>query len=118
MGKGTTLKGRSDADLVVFLSHLRSFQEQFDRRKEFIQEIRRHLEACQEIYKFAVTFEVQNPRRDNPRALSFVLRSPLLHSDVEFDVLPAFDVLGECPKHEASQPLSSVRAPFSLFLNS
>lgn len=101
-GKGTTLRGRSDADLVVFLSHLGSFQEQFKRRKEFIQEIRRQLEACQEIYKFAVTFEVQNPRWDNPRALSFVLRSPLLHGDVEFDVLPAFDVLGQVPRSYSS----------------
>ncbi|XP_039724125.1 2'-5'-oligoadenylate synthase 1-like isoform X1 [Pteropus medius] len=97
-GKGTTLRGRSDADLVVFLSHLRSFQEQFDRRGEFIREIRRQLEACQKTCTFAVEFEVRNTTWDNPRALGFVLRSPLLHSGVEFDVLPAFDVLGQVPR--------------------
>ena len=37
-------------------------------------------------------FEVQ--KQQNPRALSFVLRSP--NQAVEFDVLPAFDALGEC----------------------
>ena len=99
-GKGTTLRGRSDADLVVFLSHLRSFQDQFSRRKEFIEEIRRQLEACQreKADKFAVKFEVQNPRWSNPRTLSFVLSSPSLHGDVEFDVLPAFDALDQVPR--------------------
>ncbi|XP_036210169.1 2'-5'-oligoadenylate synthase 1 isoform X2 [Myotis myotis] len=46
-GKGTALRDRSDADLVVFLSPLTSFQEQFERRGEFIQETRTQLEACQ-----------------------------------------------------------------------
>ena len=41
-------------------------------------------------------FEVQKRQWDNPRALSFVLRSPKLDQEVEFDVLPAFDALGEC----------------------
>ena len=41
-------------------------------------------------------FEVQKQQWDNPRALSFVLRSPKLDQEVEFDVLPAFDALGEC----------------------
>nr|XP_019589691.1 PREDICTED: 2'-5'-oligoadenylate synthase 1 isoform X1 [Rhinolophus sinicus] len=94
-GKGTTLRGRSDADLVVFLSPLRSFQEQFDRRGEFIQEIRKQLEACQREETFAVEFEVQNHRWTNPRALGFVLKSPTIRDGVEFDVLPAFDVLAD-----------------------
>ncbi|KAF6278230.1 2'-5'-oligoadenylate synthetase 1 [Rhinolophus ferrumequinum] len=94
-GKGTTLRGRSDADLVVFLSHLRSFREQFDRRGEFIQEIRKQLEACQRDKRFAIEFEVQNHGWANPRALSFVLKSPKINDGVEFDVLPAFDVLGQ-----------------------
>nr|ACJ13107.1 2',5'-oligoadenylate synthetase 1 [Pongo abelii] len=46
-GKGTALRGRSDADLVVFLSPLTTFQDQLNRRGEFIQEIRKQLEACQ-----------------------------------------------------------------------
>uniref|UniRef100_A0AC11EKA6 Uncharacterized protein n=1 Tax=Ovis aries TaxID=9940 RepID=A0AC11EKA6_SHEEP len=91
-GKGTTLRGRSDADLVVFLTNLTSFREHFERRGEFIEEIGRQLEACQREERFEVQFEVQ--KQQNPRALSFVLRSP--NQAVEFDVLPAFDALGEC----------------------
>ncbi|XP_030794959.1 2'-5'-oligoadenylate synthase 1 isoform X2 [Rhinopithecus roxellana] len=95
-GKGTSLRGRSDADLVVFLSPLTTFQDQLNRRGEFIQEIRKQLEACQRETVFSVKFEVQAPRRDNPRrALSFVLSSPQLGEGVEFDVLPAFDALGQ-----------------------
>nr|AKH04303.1 oligoadenylate synthetase 1 [Lophocebus aterrimus] len=94
-GKGTSLRGRSDADLVVFLSPLTTFQDQLNRRGEFIQEIRKQLEACQRERAFSVKFEVQAPRRDNPRALSFVLSSPQLREGVEFDVLPAFDALGQ-----------------------
>lgn len=94
-GKGTSLRGRSDADLVVFLSPLTTFQDQLNRRGEFIQEIRKQLKACQRERAFSVKFEVQAPRWDNPRALSFVLSSPQLGEGVEFDVLPAFDALGE-----------------------
>ncbi|XP_055091923.1 2'-5'-oligoadenylate synthase 1 isoform X2 [Symphalangus syndactylus] len=94
-GKGTALRGRSDADLVVFLSPLTTFQDQLNRRGEFIQEIRRQLEACQRERAFFVKFEVQAPRWDNPRALSFVLSSLQLGEGVEFDVLPAFDALGQ-----------------------
>uniref|UniRef100_A0AC11D016 Uncharacterized protein n=1 Tax=Ovis aries TaxID=9940 RepID=A0AC11D016_SHEEP len=79
--KGTTLRGRSDADLVVFLTNLKSFREQLQRRGQFIEEIRIQLEACQREERFEVEFEVQ--KQQNPRALSF------------FDVLPAFDALGE-----------------------
>ncbi|EPQ11573.1 2'-5'-oligoadenylate synthase 1 [Myotis brandtii] len=92
-GKGTTLRGRSDADLVVFLGELRSFQEQLDRRGEFIWEIIRQLEAFQR--ETGVEFEIRKPRWEKPRALSFVFRSPWLDEEVEFDVLPAFDILGQ-----------------------
>ncbi|XP_054447802.1 2'-5'-oligoadenylate synthase 1-like [Pteronotus mesoamericanus] len=95
-GKGTTLRGRSDADLVVFLSSLGSFQEQFDRRAEFIQEIRRQLERCQ--IEKGVQFEIKGTPWSNPRVLGFVLKSPWLGEGVEFDVLPAFDALGQVPK--------------------
>uniref|UniRef100_H9GZX8 2'-5' oligoadenylate synthase n=1 Tax=Equus caballus TaxID=9796 RepID=H9GZX8_HORSE len=94
-GKGTTLRGRSDADLVVFLDYLTSFREQFERRAEFIEEIRRQLKACQREKRFDVEFEVQGQQWARPRALSFVLTSPQLNEGVEFDVLPAFDVLGQ-----------------------
>lgn len=92
-GKGTTLRGRSDADLVVFLSQLRSFQEQLDRRGEFIGEIRRQLVAYQR--ETGVQFDIQDSSWQNPRALTFTFSSPWLGERVEFDVLPAFDVLGQ-----------------------
>lgn len=92
-GKGTTLRGRSDADLVVFLSQLKSFQEQLERRGEFIQEIREQLQACQR--ETGMRFQILGSRWQNPRVLSFVFTSPALNDSVEFDVLPAFDVLGQ-----------------------
>ncbi|XP_058896554.1 2'-5'-oligoadenylate synthase 1-like isoform X1 [Kogia breviceps] len=103
-GKGTTLRGRSDADLVVFLTNLKSFQEQLQHRGEFIKEIRRQLETCQREETFEVKFEVQKQQWENPRALSFVLRSPWLHEWVEFDVLPAFDALGQLTKGYRPDP--------------
>ncbi|XP_043757620.1 2'-5'-oligoadenylate synthase 1-like isoform X2 [Cervus elaphus] len=103
-GKGTTLRGRSDADLVVFFTNLTSFQEQLERRGEFIEEIRRQLEACQREETFEVKFEVQKRRWENPRVLSFVLRSPKLNQAVEFDVLPAFDALGQLTKGYRPDP--------------
>uniref|UniRef100_A0A452FBH8 2'-5' oligoadenylate synthase n=1 Tax=Capra hircus TaxID=9925 RepID=A0A452FBH8_CAPHI len=101
-GKGTTLRGRSDADLVVFLTNLKSFREQLQRRGQFIEEIRIQLEACQREERFKVEFEVQ--KQQNPRALSFVLRSPKLNQAVEFDVLPAFDALGQLTKDYRPDP--------------
>ncbi|XP_061024871.1 2'-5'-oligoadenylate synthase 1-like isoform X1 [Eubalaena glacialis] len=99
-GKGTTLKGLSDADLVIFVTSLTSFREQLQHRRRFIEEIRKQLEACQREEIFEVVFEVQKRQRKKPRALSFVLRSPRLLQGVKFDVLPAFDALCE---HSQSQ---------------
>ncbi|EFB18116.1 hypothetical protein PANDA_014750, partial [Ailuropoda melanoleuca] len=92
-GKGTSLRGQSDADLVVFLNNLGSFQDQLDNRGTFIWEIKRQLEACQREEIFEVEFEVGSLQWQKPRALSFTLMHPHLHEGVEFDVLPAFDVL-------------------------
>lgn len=94
-GKGTALKGRSDADLVVFLSNLSSFEDQLNLRGEFIREIREQLYALQCEGYIRVRFEVQSSRWPNPRALSFTLSSPRLQQEVQFDVLPAYDVLGQ-----------------------
>ncbi|XP_054568545.1 2'-5'-oligoadenylate synthase 1 isoform X1 [Eptesicus fuscus] len=103
-GKGTALKDKSDADLVVFLSPFTSFWEQFRRREEFIREIRRQLEACQKQKRFTVTFEVQKPGLQNPRALGFTLKRPCSQAAVEFDVLPAYDVLGQVTEHYRPHP--------------
>ncbi|XP_004410437.1 PREDICTED: 2'-5'-oligoadenylate synthase 1 [Odobenus rosmarus divergens] len=94
-GKGTSLRGRSDADLVVFLSNLRSFEEQLHKRGQFIWEIKRQLEACQIEETFEVQFELGSLQPEKPRALSFLLQNRSLGEGVEFDVLPAFDVLGQ-----------------------
>uniref|UniRef100_A0A8C9Q501 2'-5' oligoadenylate synthase n=1 Tax=Spermophilus dauricus TaxID=99837 RepID=A0A8C9Q501_SPEDA len=102
-GKGTTLRGRSDADLVVFLENLTSFEDQLQRRGEFITEIKKQLEACPK-EKFDVKFRIQNPRWPNPRVLSFVLSSSDLSEEVEFDVLPAFDALGHLTKGYRPSP--------------
>ncbi|XP_076417412.1 2'-5'-oligoadenylate synthase 3 isoform X3 [Peromyscus maniculatus bairdii] len=92
--KGTALRGRSDADLVVFLSCFSEFSKQGSHRAEIISEIRAQLEACQQEQKFDVKFEISN--RKNPRVLSFSLASQtLLDQSVDFDVLPAFDALGQ-----------------------
>ncbi|XP_058995426.1 2'-5'-oligoadenylate synthase 1 isoform X1 [Mustela lutreola] len=103
-GKGTSLRGRSDADLVVFLSNLGSFQEQLDKRGEFIREIKRQLEACQRKEIFKVRFEVGSLQWEKPRALSFWLKHPYLPEEVEFDVLPAFDVLGQWTNNGQPNP--------------
>ncbi|XP_027240653.1 2'-5'-oligoadenylate synthase 1A isoform X1 [Cricetulus griseus] len=94
-GKGTALKGRSDADLVVFLNNLTSFEDQLKRRGEFIQEIKKQLYELQHRSHIKVKFEVQSSKQSNLRALSFKLSSYQLQQEVEFDVLPAYDVLGQ-----------------------
>lgn len=91
---------------MVFLSNLTSFQEQLDNRGTFILEIKKQLEACQEAEIFDVQFEVRSLQWSKPRALSFVLRSPQLREGVEFDVLPAFDVLGELSRATGFPPVS------------
>ncbi|XP_059105741.1 2'-5'-oligoadenylate synthase 1A-like [Peromyscus eremicus] len=93
-GKGTALKGKSDADLVVFLNNLTCFEDQLNLRGEFIQEIKNQLYKLQRERPTGVRFEVQSSPWSNPRVLSFKLSSPQLQQEVEFDVLPAYDVLG------------------------
>nr|XP_033811899.1 2'-5'-oligoadenylate synthase 3-like [Geotrypetes seraphini] len=91
-GKGTTLKGRSDADLVVFLNCFKEYRDQENNRKEIIEQIRRKLETYTEDKDFTVTIE--NSKWSNPRVLSFQLKLPNYEDVVECDVLPAYDALG------------------------
>jgi len=112
-GKGTTLKGKSDADLVVFLNNLTSFEDQLNRRGEFIKEIKKQLYEVQRERHFGVKFEVQSSWWPNPRALSFKLSAPHLQQEVEFDVLPAYDVLGKPACQRASaQPCACLLPHF------
>uniref|UniRef100_A0ACB8FZC4 Uncharacterized protein n=3 Tax=Sphaerodactylus townsendi TaxID=933632 RepID=A0ACB8FZC4_9SAUR len=102
-GKGTALRGRSDADLVVFLSNFKQYKDQLLNRKEMIQEIERRLrEFKNEENNIDVQFEVS--KRQNPRVLSFTLSSGFLRDSIEFDVLPAFDALGHYIKGTMPDP--------------
>ncbi|XP_032954012.1 2'-5'-oligoadenylate synthase 3 isoform X1 [Rhinolophus ferrumequinum] len=102
-GKGTALRGRSDADLVVFLSCFSQFTEQGNRRADIISEIRAQLEACQQEKQFEVKFEIS--KWENPRVLSFSLASQtMLDQSVDFDVLPAFDALGQLVSRSRPSP--------------
>ncbi|XP_005403266.2 PREDICTED: 2'-5'-oligoadenylate synthase 2 [Chinchilla lanigera] len=91
--KGTALKTGSDADIVVFLNSLNSFPSQRTYRSEVIQEIRKQLEACQQQREFEVKFEIS--KWTAPRVLSFSLKSKDLSESVDFDVLPAYNALGQ-----------------------
>ncbi|XP_023576205.1 2'-5'-oligoadenylate synthase 1-like [Octodon degus] len=105
-GKGTTLKDQYNADLVIFLANLQSFQDQILRREEFIREIRQDLEVFRRCTK-ADIFELKIKAQDssNPWVLSFLLSSPrFIGATVEFNVLLAFDVLGHRSIPAAKQP--------------
>ncbi|XP_027240651.1 2'-5'-oligoadenylate synthase 1A [Cricetulus griseus] len=105
--KGGSLDKGSTLDLVVFLNNLTSFEDQLKRRGEFIQEIKKQLYNFQKERELWVKFEVQSPWWSdiacwlnilwlfNIRALSFKLSSFQHQQEVEFDVLPAYDVLGQ-----------------------
>ena len=80
---------------MVFLNNFSSFEDQLNQRGEFIREIREQLYALQREGHIRVKFEVQSSWWPNPRALRFTLSSPRLQQEVQFDVLPAYDVLGK-----------------------
>lgn len=101
-GKGTALKTGSDADLVVFPSSIKSFASQITERTSIINEIRAQLEACQREKKFEVKFEMSKWKA--PRVLSFSLKSKELNESVDFDVLPAFNVLGQLESGSKPSP--------------
>ncbi|EDM13762.1 rCG21289 [Rattus norvegicus] len=92
--KGTTLKGWSDADLVVFLDSFTCFGDQLNRRGEFTKEIKKLLFEVQRDRHIGVKIEVHSSWSPNHRALSFKLSAPDQQKEVKFDVLPAYDLLG------------------------
>ncbi|XP_015284841.1 PREDICTED: 2'-5'-oligoadenylate synthase 1-like [Gekko japonicus] len=89
-GKGTALRGGSDADLVVFLDIFKDYTDQDKKRSEIIREIGKRLKEVQEENRehFDVTLEPSNDLRDS----------------IEFDVLPAFDALGQYKKGSKPDP--------------
>ncbi|XP_045018999.1 2'-5'-oligoadenylate synthase 2 isoform X4 [Bubalus bubalis] len=91
--KGTALKTGSDANLVVFANSLQSYTSPKNERCNIIKEIHEQLEACQQEKDFEVKFEISKWKP--PWVLSFTLKSKVLNESVDFDVLPAFNALGE-----------------------
>ncbi|GCC26166.1 hypothetical protein chiPu_0004581 [Chiloscyllium punctatum] len=100
-GKGTTLKNRSDADLVVFISQFKNFHDQKQNRAEILTIIWKMLNKIWE--EIAFDINMTEPRMitlpsgltSSPRSLSFRFQSTEVSDSVEVDVLPAFDALGQ-----------------------
>ncbi|XP_076778764.1 2'-5'-oligoadenylate synthase 2 [Arvicanthis niloticus] len=99
--KGTALKQGSDADIVLFLSSLESYDSLQDKRCWFVQEIKEQLEAYKQALEVEVEFEKSKWKA--PRVLSFTLKSKSLDESVEFDVLPACDTLGQLRSDSTSR---------------
>uniref|UniRef100_A0A8C6AH53 2'-5'-oligoadenylate synthetase 2 n=1 Tax=Monodon monoceros TaxID=40151 RepID=A0A8C6AH53_MONMO len=100
--KGTALKSSSHADLVVFADPLKSYTSQKNERCNIIKEIHKQLEACQQEKDFEVKFEISKWKA--PRVLSLTLKSKVLNESVDFDVLPAFNALGELKSVSTPSP--------------
>ncbi|NWT57873.1 OASL2 protein, partial [Erythrocercus mccallii] len=96
-GKGTALKNNSDADVVLFLSCLSSYQEQKENRKVILDLIMIRLKACRESLQFDVY--IGEPRYkgpdSTPRSLSLTLSSKETRESIDVDILPAYDALGQ-----------------------
>ncbi|NXM97698.1 OASL2 protein, partial [Sylvia borin] len=96
-GKGTALKKNSDADVVLFLSCLPSYQEQKENRKHILDLIMIRLKACRESLRFNVNIgEPKYKGPDStPRSLSLTLSSKENGESIDVDILPAYDALGQ-----------------------
>ncbi|NWR30331.1 OASL2 protein, partial [Tachuris rubrigastra] len=96
-GKGTALKNNSDADVVLFLSCLSSYQKQKENRKDMLDLIKIRLKACRENLQFNVWISPpQYKGPDNtPRSLSLTLSSKETGESIDVDILPAYDALGQ-----------------------
>lgn len=90
-GRGTALRGGSDADLVVFLSCFKAYGDQGAWQPDFT-EIQAQLEACWQ--KHPQGLSLQFSAQENPQALRFTLVSATLHSWMDISLRPAFDALG------------------------
>ncbi|NXM49388.1 OASL2 protein, partial [Gymnorhina tibicen] len=110
-GKGTALKKNSDADVVLFLSCLPSYQEQKKNRKFILDLIMIRLKACRESLQFDVYIsEPKYKGPDNtPRSLSLTLTSKVTGESIDVDILPAYDALGQVIKDVPPNPEVYVR---------
>ncbi|XDA85659.1 hypothetical protein R6Z07F_015182 [Ovis aries] len=100
--KGTALKTGSDASFVVFTDSLKSYTSPKNESCNIIKEIHEQLEACQQQKDFEVKFEISKWKP--PWVLSFTLKSKVLNESVDFDVLPAFNALGELKSGSTPSP--------------
>ncbi|NXI29988.1 OASL2 protein, partial [Sterrhoptilus dennistouni] len=96
-GKGTALKEKSDADVVLFLSCLPSYQEQKQNRKVILDLIMIRLKACKESLQFDVHMGEPHYKGPDstPRSLSLTLSSKESGEFIDVDILPAYDALGQ-----------------------
>ncbi|NXC98911.1 OASL2 protein, partial [Certhia familiaris] len=96
-GKGTALKKNSDADVVLFISCLDSYQEQKNNRKVILDLIMIRLKVCRESLRFNVYIgEPKYKGPDStPRSLSLTLSSKETGESIDVDILPAYDALGQ-----------------------
>ncbi|KAH1180433.1 hypothetical protein KIL84_009269 [Mauremys mutica] len=94
-GKGTALKDVSDVDLVVFVSLITDFRALKAERKKIIDEIQTRLEECRESLGTDLVLSIKKTKWENPRVLTFTLTSRTTDEHIDFDVLPAFDALGQ-----------------------
>ncbi|NWS15397.1 OASL2 protein, partial [Pachyramphus minor] len=97
VGKGTALKNNSDADVVLFLSCLSSYQKQKEKRKDMLDLIITRLKACSKNLQFN---EYISPPQykgpyNTPCSLSLTLSSRETGESIEVDILPAYDALGQ-----------------------
>ncbi|NXP41674.1 OASL2 protein, partial [Leiothrix lutea] len=110
-GKGTALKNKSDADVVLFLSCLNSYQEQKENRKDMLDLIMERLKACRESLRFNVY--ISEPKYkgpdSTPRSLSLTLSSKMTGESIDVDILPAYDALGQVTQDAPPDPEVYVR---------
>ncbi|NWR48994.1 OASL2 protein, partial [Regulus satrapa] len=109
-GKGTALKNKSDADVVLFVSCLSSYEEQQENRRDILDFIMKRLKACRESLQFDV--HIDEPKykpNSTPRCLGVTISSKETRESIDADILPAYDALGQVTKDAPPDPEVYVR---------
>ncbi|NXS14942.1 OASL2 protein, partial [Neodrepanis coruscans] len=109
-GKGTALKNNSDADVVLFVSSLTSYQQQKQKRKDMLDLIIERLKACRKNLQFTV--DIGEPRYkgpdSTPRSVSLTVTSKEItdspRESIDVDILPAYDALGQVKEDTPPNP--------------
>ncbi|KFP69587.1 2'-5'-oligoadenylate synthase-like 2, partial [Acanthisitta chloris] len=96
-GKGTALQNNSDADVVLFLSCLSSYQEQQQDRGVILDLIKTRLNDYREQLDFNVHISQPHFKNPNnkPRSISLTLSSKETEESIDVDILPTYDALGQ-----------------------